>query len=119
MLLLTNIFSSIIFIIVGVILKVWPPKEINYIFGYRTFFAMKNQETWKEGNEFSGTMMILSGVIALIFSLLITVLYWNYPHISTSISSIGTILLIVGFVFYTEIHLRKIFDENGKRRTES
>lgn len=119
MVLLTNILPSMIFIIFGALLKLWPPKEINHAFGYRTFFAMKNNETWKEGNNFSGIMMILSGVIAFFFSISVTVIYWGAPNISSAICGIGSILLGFCFVFYTEVHLRKTFDENGKRRIES
>lgn len=119
MILLTNILPSIIFIVVGVILKLWPPKKINHAFGYRTFFSMQNNETWKEGNNFSGIMMILSGVIAFFFSSSVTFMYWNSPNISSVVSGIGSILFCFSFVFYTEIHLRKTFDENGNRRIES
>lgn len=118
MVLLTNILPSIIFIILGTILKLWPPKEINHAFGYRTFFAMKNIDTWKEGNNFSGIMLILSGVIALFFSISITFFYWNNSNISSIISGIGSILLGFSFGFYTEIHLRKTFDNDGKRKIE-
>ncbi|MDR3598690.1 SdpI family protein [Clostridium sp.] len=119
MVLLTNILPSIIFIFFGTTLKLWPPKDINHVFGYRTFFAMKNNETWKEGNNFSGVMMILSGVIAFFFSISATFIYWNSPNISSVISGIGSIVIAFCFVFYTEVHLRKTFDENGKRKIES
>lgn len=119
MILLTNILPSIIFIVLGTILKLWPPKEINHAFGYRTFFAMKNNETWKEGNSFSSAMLILSGVIALFFSISVTFLYSNAPSISSTLSGVGSILLGLSFGFYTEVHLRRIFDKDGKRKVES
>lgn len=115
---LANLSTSIVFIICGAILKFWPPERINSIYGYRTPFAKKNQEVWSEANNFSGTMMIVSGIIALIFSILITFLYKDNLGISSGISVAGSIIIVLSFIFYTEIHLRKIFDKDGKRKSE-
>lgn len=115
---LANLSTSIVFIICGVILKFWPPEEINSIYGYRTHFAKKNKEVWNEANNFSGTMMIVSGIIALIFSILITFLYKDNQGISNGISVAGSIIIVLSFIFYTEIHLRKIFNKDGKRKSE-
>ncbi len=116
MTLLTNILSSIIVIGFGVVLKLWPPGEINSMYGYRTFFAMKNRETWKEANSFSSVMMIVSGLITLNFSLLVTFLFKTDSDTSNTISVAGTMVIVLCFVLYTEIHLRKIFDKNGIRK---
>lgn len=116
MVLVTNILPSIIFIIVGIILKFLAPEEINGVLGYRTFFAMKNKETWKEGNNFSGIMAIMSGSISLVFSILITLICKSDPSLGSKISDIGSLIFVFGCIFYTEIHLRKTFDQNGKRK---
>lgn len=114
--LVTNILPSMIFIVLGVIFKFLAPEEINGALGYRTLFSMKNKETWKEGNNFSGIMSIISGIISLTFSILITFIYENNPSMSSKISGIGTIILVFSCIFYTEIHLRNIFDKDGKRK---
>lgn len=117
MVLVTNILPSVIFIIAGAIVEFFAPDEVNGTFGYRTFFAMKNKETWKEGNKFSGIMMIASGVICLFLSLIIT-LFYNNPRISSKASQMGTLIIVLICTFYTEIHLRKIFNKDGKRKAE-
>lgn len=114
--LIQNALPSIIFIICGIALKLWAPEEVSGIFGYRTFFSMKNKETWKEGNEFSAMMMIVSGIICLLLSLTITFFYKDDPSISRKISGIVTVILVLGSIFYTEIHLKKVFDKDGNRR---
>ncbi|RII33776.1 SdpI family protein [Clostridium chromiireducens] len=118
MMLITNILTSVIFIVVGAILKLRPPKKINSVYGYRTFFAMKNKETWKEGNSFSAVMMLIGGSISLSFSLLITLLLREEPNLSSVISITGSLLITFSFTLYTEIYLRRIFDEEGIRKTK-
>lgn len=114
--LIHNAIPSIIFMICGVALKFWAPEEINGFLGYRTFFSMKNKETWKEGNEFCAIMMIFSGIICLLLSITITFFYKNDPSLSRKISDVLTVIIVLGAVFYTEIHLRKIFDKDGNRK---
>lgn len=60
-----------IFTFIGVIFKVFPPKKINYIYGYRTRLSMKNQETWEEAQRFSAYSMIILGVISVILGLIL------------------------------------------------
>lgn len=116
MILFSNCSVGIIFIIIGVIFKLWPPEHINDMMGYRTPFSKKNKEVWDEGNRFSSIMMIVSGIMTTIISILITFLYKNSPGAAVSISTICSLIITLGFVFYTEIHLRKIFDKDGNRK---
>lgn len=107
---------SVVFLILGVILKLWPPKEINSFYGYRTPFSKKNNDVWKEANTYGGTMMILGAVIAIIFSIIITSLYGNNPGRSNIICVMGSLIIVLISIFYTEVHLRKVFDKDGKRK---
>ncbi|MFL0198624.1 SdpI family protein [Clostridium sp. WILCCON 0269] len=110
------IWINIFIIVIGFILKLWPPECINTSLGYKTPFAMKNQKTWNEGNRFAAIMLITGGVISLIFSLLISFLYKGNETEIIRFSSIFTVLCTLSFVFYTEIHLRKIFNKDGIKK---
>lgn len=116
MILLVNCLVGVILTVVGVIFKLWPPEHINNMMGYRTPFSKKNKETWKEANRFSATMMVTGGILSIVISIIITFLYKNSMAAAASISSICSIIITLSLVLYTEIHLRKIFDSNGKRK---
>lgn len=61
-----------IFVIAGIIMLKFPPKEINSLYGYRTSSAMKNKERWTFAQTYSakefiklGVVLALSGLIGL------------------------------------------------------
>ena len=99
---------GIIFLISGLLVKLFPPPK-NNVYGYRTSFSMKNENTWKEGNRFASIMMIISGAICIIISILDAYLNNNF----FSKSYVALILLSTILPFYTDIHLRRLFDKNG------
>lgn len=95
-----------IFTFIGVIFKVFPPKKINYIYGYRTRLSMKNQETWEEAQRFSAYSMIILGVISVILGLILNfitnvVSEWH----QNGIFFIGVVMMIL----CDEIHLTNRF----------
>lgn len=40
------------------------PKEINYVFGYRTKRSMRDEETWKFANQYFGKVWYLCGLLS-------------------------------------------------------
>jgi len=61
---------GIIFIIASLILLRFPPKKINYLYGYRTPSSMKNQQTWDFSQKFSAVKMFQVGIVLLATSFL-------------------------------------------------
>lgn len=96
------------------------PKDINYVFGYRTTMSMKNKDTWEFAHHnngkiwrFVGWVMLLPSIVAMIFV---------FGKSSDTVGIFGgivvcvqTVILIVSII-PTEVALRKTFDENGFRR---
>lgn len=68
--------TGALFGIFGLILYYFPPKSINYIYGYRTLRSMKDQETWDYAQKLAGKWMTTVGIafliIALIAALIVT-----------------------------------------------
>ncbi len=62
--------TGIVFIIAALILMRFPPKEINYLYGYRTPASMKNQQAWDFSQRFSAVRMFWIGIALLAFSFL-------------------------------------------------
>ncbi|MFL0270158.1 SdpI family protein [Candidatus Clostridium radicumherbarum] len=100
--------------ILGLILRAYPPEQINNNHGYKTPFAMKNKDTWCEGNHFCGTMLLFSGIIFIPLSILMRYLYSN--NLSKNLSILVLFILFIVSIIFTEIHLRKLFDKNGIKK---
>ena len=95
------------------------PKEINYIFGYRTTRSMKNRDTWEFAHRHIGRTWRIVGAILLPLSALPVLLVSGGED---AVGRVGTIVVIlqliplIGSIVPTELAMKRIFDENGQRR---
>ncbi len=95
------------------------PKEINYVYGYRTKRSMMNEETWRFANQYFGKVWYLCGLISVPLS--VTAIALVLGKGTETVGTIGGIITmlqmipLVGAIIPTEIALKKNFDENGKR----
>lgn len=60
---MAGLVSGGLMIIVGILIKQFPPKSINSVYGYRTRRSMSDQRLWNEANRYSASLMILSGLV--------------------------------------------------------
>lgn len=58
-------------VVVSMLFKLFPPKKINYFYGYRTPRSMKNIENWNLANRYSATLMLIVTAILLMISLIL------------------------------------------------
>lgn len=98
--------------IVGLIFKLLPPKKINHIYGWRSRLAMKNKETWDEAQKYGANLLLVGGIVAVFSGYLITILIPNMHQVVGGICAFS--LLVVIFII-GEVHLHKVFDNNGNR----
>ena len=96
------------------------PKNINATFGYRTTMSMKNKDTWEFAHRFCGKLWLSSGLVLLPMSVISLLFVFN-KSIDT-IANVGLIvsviqvIYLIGSIIPTEIALRKVFDQNGRRK---
>lgn len=96
------------------------PKDINYIFGYRTKRSMMNKDTWKFAHAFIGKLWFICGLILMPISVAIMVFVLGKG--TDTMGTVGAILTVVqmitmiGTIIPTEYALKKNFDELGRRR---
>lgn len=101
-------------LLLSIVFKHFPPKKINYLYGYRTKRSMKNQETWDEANRYSPNLMIL---VSIITTLLQGIFYFTLgPKYAIGIATAVMVVLVLITIPMTENHLKKNFDNEGKRR---
>jgi uncharacterized membrane protein len=100
----TEISISILLFFVSAILYFFPPKKINYFYGYRTKMSMKNLENWKFANHYSSIIMVLFSIFNIL------VFYIAFLFINEINKNIFGVILIIEFaiLFYlTEKKIKK------------
>lgn len=100
-----------------------PPAEINPGYGYRTTMSSKNQDTWDFAQRYMGKVWYQAGRWLLIPSAvpLLFVLGQDVDIVSTiGMAACGVQLAaMLGSILAVERALKKNFDKNGKRKTET
>lgn len=111
------IFTMIVF---GCFFKKNAPKNINYLFGYRTKMSMKNKDTWEFAHLYIGNLWLKIGWILLFLS--IAGMLFVIGKLENTVGTAGGIIcnvqliFLVATIFPTEAALKKTFDKNGLRR---
>jgi uncharacterized membrane protein len=114
MILTGHIILAATFLGLSLIFRVKQPQNINYLYGYRTSFSMKNIETWREANIFSSNLMFKFAIAFIVFEVISYFLIGAKD--SFTVSAICLTTLSVAVIPFTEIHLRRKFDKNGQPR---
>jgi len=99
---------GVIFMITAAIVYKFPPKRINYLYGYRTSASMKSQERWDFAQRYSSIKMIQAGAVMVMLSLFGIV----FPLEENTKFIIGLLLVLPAcfFMFFTtERALKKKF----------
>ena len=96
------------------------PKDINWIFGYRTTMSMKNEDTWDFAHKVAGAFWLKWGWITLAITVVTMLLILNKSD--EAISVVGCIILfaqmipLIAVIPHTEKALRNTFDKAGNRK---
>ena len=106
-----TILTGVIFIIAGIILYFFPPKNINGLYGYRTTASMKSQENWDFAQIYSAQKAILSGIILCIVGILV-----GFVSISENLQTVIGLSMLFSACIYlfisTEKALKQKFRSN-------
>jgi len=87
---------GIIFIIAGVVARRFPPRQINYIYGYRSRKSMSSQANWDLANSYYTGIMIRAGVAMMGLGLILSLFSDNIQFLSifTVLSGVAGGLII-------------------------
>ena len=77
---------------------------------------MKNKDTWNEANRFSANLSLI-GSIACLFFVMLCVIFIQSRVMQLWALAVLVLNYLFGVIFITEWHLRKVFDESGRRKT--
>jgi uncharacterized membrane protein len=102
------LITGAVFLIVGVITYLFPPKKINSFYGYRTSKSMRNQENWTFAQKYSSIKMIQTSLFLLVISCL--GFFTSFQHVTqNSIAFVSISIGIVYMFFTTEKALKTKF----------
>lgn len=104
---------GVICMVLGFIFKVFPPRKINGIYGYRTKLSMKNQDTWNEAQKYSANTFVIFGFIYVSLQFVLSYLIRN---ISIGYENIIILIGLVIMIILDEVHLKKVFNKDGSRK---
>lgn len=115
-----NLVIPVSMLIFGSLFKKNVPREINWIFGYRTAMSMKNQETWRFAHNYCGRIWTKAGAILLAVSAAVSACSFAFGKDVADAASVilcgVQIVFLIGSIFPTEKALRRNFDKDGNRR---
>lgn len=118
--LICTLLLPLVMIIYGFKFKKSAPKNINYIYGYRTQRSTASNEAWKFAHNYFGKLWFITGIILVSLTIIAMMLVIGLDKDTVSYTGM-TITFIQLFlsvipIIPTEIALRKTFDENGNRK---
>lgn len=91
------------------------PGAMDASIAYRTRSSLRNEDTWYEANVYAGRCLMYIG--AFIIPLLILAdIKIARMNILVGIFSIAVLVSVAIIYLFTEIHLKKLFFRDGKRR---
>lgn len=97
-----------------------PPKNINFIFGYRSSMSMKNKDMWEFSHRYWGKIVSVFGVAFIPGSIISMLLVMNES--SNTIDLVATCVCVIQTLALTcsiipvEYALKKTFDSEGNRK---
>ncbi len=103
---------GVIFIIMGFIMLQFPPKKINYMYGYLTKSSVKNQERWNFSQIYSSNLMMYCGVV-LIFLSVFELIYTVKTATGVFISTILMFIIVGLLIMKTEQAIKNKFSNEN------
>lgn len=104
------LFNSLLFLGLAWYYKTYPPKEINWYYGYRTRRSQQNQKVWDAANKHSAESFWKLSLAVAVIGLVCIVFKAPFGLLI----QIGVLLIGLLFsVISTERYLDQHFDKNG------
>ena len=107
LMLLGACFVPILILVIGIIFQKHAPKEINGFLGYRTRRSMQSQEAWDYANKRMGEIWLALGVILLVVSIPLTLLF---AENGLTIAMIAQVVALIVSIIPVEVELKAKFD---------
>ena len=88
----------IITLLIMIIFRIFPPKNINALYGYRSAGSMKNKTNWDFAQKYSANLFIAFLSTLLLIQVILYLVFGNKTFINLSI--VISLLVTIGIVIY-------------------
>jgi uncharacterized membrane protein len=103
-----SLLTGGIFLIAGFFLFIFPPKNINGLYGYRSSFSMKSQEIWDYAQKYAGKQMMKAGLILKVIGILFYL--FSIPiELAIIFELIALLVVVILMLYFIDKQLRKQF----------
>ncbi len=96
------------------------PKDINYVYGYRTPMSTSSLEAWEFAHSYIGKLWYILGIVILIPSVIGMIAVIGLDKDTVGYTGMAITMAQLFFmiipIILTEIALKKNFDKNGNRK---
>lgn len=117
LLLLTNLAIGPLLLVLALIFRAYPPKNINWVYGYRTERSRKSQQAWDAANKYSNELMMWVGIITTIAQI---GLYFIFePSVVLLVACGIMVALLIAMIIIVETYLKNNFDNEGNKNKQS
>lgn len=102
----------------GWVFQYHPPKNVNYIYGYRTPRSTQNEDTWLFAHKTAGKIWMKQGIFGFVFSVILILLLNYNGSLEESAMFIfyGQLIVLFLVVPMTERQLKKHFNKDGTKK---
>lgn len=103
-----TLFFGCMFLILGLIMYLFPSKKINRIYGYYTAASIKSHERWDFSQKYSAKQRVISGLFMIVLSFLGKMHLLNKRDQAVA----GFIIILIALIFVkvsTERAIKKQF----------
>ncbi len=104
---LTLVFTGLVFVAAGLAMRWFPPKGINYYYGYRTKRSMRDEQSWNVAQDYSASLSIKLGALYAIAGLAVSLAVPLGPNAFVTYLCLTLAALCMLIFVLTERQLRK------------
>lgn len=113
----SGLIEGAIFFLLSIIYFLFPPKEINKIYGYRTSLSKKNALSWTYANKLASKICLIGSVLLLIITLSLN---YFFSELNGHIIYFLVFLMLILFLYiFVEIKLKQFCNKIKNKITNS
>lgn len=118
--LIMDLLIPVVMMLLGKLFSIRVPRNINFLYGYRTAMSMKNMDTWTFAHKHCGRNWFSVGLVLLPLSAVAMLLLLGQDDetigIWGAIICLLQVLVLIIAIFPTERALKQKFDKDGNPR---
>lgn len=112
---IVSILIGLVFYGSAILLRKFPPNDINALYGYRTARSMKHKDLWNEGNNYSAILMKKYGIYFTVLGITISLIF---KGISITLITMGIMILYIILLFVKVEKRLKEMERDIKNNTD-